>query len=155
MFWICKWTVSVRSPFSICSPSDDLQKRWCVTSFLKSFVDCVITLNFPCINWLLSFIVASHLSGVEIRQIVSSSLDHHPPLRKHFKIAAPLLPLSLALRQRPVFSVWVSSELFGSTAWTWGLLLILMMYFKTSSTDILTVSSCLGSFPQLPQWKIP
>lgn len=78
IFWICKWTVSVRSPFSICSPSDDLQKRWCVTSFLKSFVDSVITSNFPCINQLLSFIVASNSSDVEIRQIISSSLDHHP-----------------------------------------------------------------------------
>lgn len=121
-----------------------------VTSFLKTFVDHTIITNLS-ICKLITFLFTV---DVELRQFASSFLDQLP-CRAFFKIVASLLSLFVPLIWRPVLYVWLSSEFWVTPHECSNLLLILMMYFKTSSTDILILNSCSDSFLQFSLWKFP
>lgn len=114
-----------------------------VSSFLRGFVDHTIITNLSIFK-LITFLFTV---GVELEQFDCSFL-HELPCRAFFSIVTSLLSLYVLLIWRPVLYVWLSSGVWVTPYECKNLIWILMMYFETSSTDILILNSCLDSFLQ-------
>lgn len=116
-----------------------------VSSFLKSFVGHTIITNLS-ICELVTFLFTV---AVELGQFACSFFDQLPCRAFFFNSCITLVFFFFVpLIWKPVLHVWLSSDVCVTPHECKNFLLILMMYFKTSSTDILILNSCSDSFLQ-------